>query len=91
MGRAGGFRAKSCCVLEDAFGTGIVNELFASNEALFHRDLAPGAETVGQFRQRYVGGCCHARHSLRPLRTLSTDRVGSGGVLQKKVSISPLT
>jgi len=73
MRGAGWFRAEPGRVLEDAFRAGVVDELLAADEALPHRHLAPGAEAIGKFRQ----GCVrsrHARHSLRPLRTLSTDR-----------------
>jgi hypothetical protein len=35
-------------VLEDAFRAGVVDELFAADETLFHRHLAPGAEAVGK-------------------------------------------
>lgn len=82
MNGAGWFRAKSGRVLEDALRAGVVNELVAADEAFFHRDLAPGAEAIGKCCQGYVRGCRHVRHSLRPLRTLSTDRVDSepGGV-----------
>ena len=71
----GWFRAEPGRVLEDALRAGVVDELFATDEALLHRHLAPGAEAIGKFRQGCVRGRSHARHSLRPLRTLSTDRV----------------
>jgi hypothetical protein len=43
--------------LEDALRTGIVNELFAADEAFLHRYPAPGAEAIGKFRQ----GCVRDR------------------------------
>ena len=48
MNGAGWFRAKSGRVLEDALRAGVVNELVAADEAFFHRDLAPGAEAIGE-------------------------------------------
>ena len=74
MRGAGWFRAEPGRVLEDAFRAGVVDELLAADEALPHRHLAPGAEAIGEFCQGYVGRRSHAQHSLRPLRTLSTDR-----------------
>ncbi|HZC81453.1 MAG TPA: hypothetical protein VE222_06990, partial [Nitrospiraceae bacterium] len=68
-------------VLEDALRAGVVDELLAADESLLHRQPAPGAEAIGQvgggrslvrFRWGDIG---HVRHSLRPLRILSIDRV----------------
>jgi hypothetical protein len=41
------FWAKPGCVLEDALRAGVVDELFATDETLLHRKLAPGAEAIG--------------------------------------------
>jgi len=35
-------------VLEDALWAGVVDELLATDEPLFHRHLAPSAETIGE-------------------------------------------
>ena len=68
-------------MLEDALRAGIVDELLAADETLLHRQPTPGAEPIGEigggwsrvrFRRGDIG---HVRHSLRPLRTLSIDRV----------------
>jgi len=48
MRGTGWFWAKSGRVLEDALWAGIVDELFAADETLFHRHLAPGAEAIGE-------------------------------------------
>jgi hypothetical protein len=45
---AGWFLANPGCMLEDALRAGVVDELFATNETLLHRKLAPGAEAVGK-------------------------------------------
>ena len=45
---AGWFLTEPGCVLKDALRAGIVDELFATNETLLHRKLAPGAEAVGK-------------------------------------------
>ncbi len=42
-------RAQPGRVLEDTFRTGVVDELFAADEALLHRHLAPGAEAIREF------------------------------------------
>jgi hypothetical protein len=83
MRRAGRFWSEPCGVLEDALRAGIVDKLFAADETLLHRQPTPGAEAIGevgggwsQIRFRR-GGIGHVRHSLRPLRTLSIDRVVS--------------
>ena len=81
------FLAEPGRVLEDALRAGIVDELLAADEALLHRHLAPGAEAIGKFCQGCVRGR-HARHSLRPLRTLSTDRETDDRLIRKKVSLS---
>jgi hypothetical protein len=36
-------------VLEDTFRAGVVDELFATDEALLHRQLAPRAEAIREF------------------------------------------
>jgi hypothetical protein len=78
---AGRFWTKPGCVLEDALRAGVVDELLATDETLLHRHLAPGAEAIGEVgRGRSRVRCewsdmSHVRHSLRPLRTLSIDRV----------------
>ena len=48
MRGAGWFWAEPGCVLEDAFRAGVVDELLAADETLLHRQLAPGAEAVGE-------------------------------------------
>ncbi len=48
MRGAGWFWAEPGCVLEDTFWAGVVDELLATDEAFFHRDLAPGAEAIGE-------------------------------------------
>src|SRR3972149_5374936 len=60
-------------VLEDALRAGVVDELFAADETLFHRHLAPGAVAIGEFGQGCIRGRVHVRHSLRGLQTLSTE------------------
>jgi len=81
MRGAGRFWSESRCVLEDALRARVVDELLAADETLLHRQPAPGAEAIGEvgggwsrvrFRRSDIG---HVRHSLRPLRTLSIDRV----------------
>ena len=74
MFRCGEFGGQPGRVLEDAFRTGIVDKLFAADKALFHRDSAPGAESVGEVRHGGIKGRRHDRHCLRGLQTLSTDR-----------------
>jgi hypothetical protein len=78
---AGRFWTESGGVLEDALRAGIVDELLAADETLLHRQPTPGAEAVWEvgggrslvrFRWGDIG---HVRHSLRPLRILSIDRV----------------
>ncbi len=44
----GRFWAEPGCVLEDALWAGVMDELFATDETLLHRYLAPGAETIGK-------------------------------------------
>jgi len=48
MRGAGWFLAEPGCVLEDTFRAGVVDELLAADETLFHRHLAPGAEAIGE-------------------------------------------
>ena len=68
-------------MLEDALRAGIVDKLLAADETLLHRQSTPGAEAIGEVgggwsRARFRrGGIGHVRYSLRPLRTLSIDRV----------------
>jgi hypothetical protein len=50
MRGAGWFWAEPGCVLEDTLRTGVVDELLATDEAFFHRYLAPGAEAIGEIR-----------------------------------------
>jgi hypothetical protein len=38
-------------MLKDALGTGVMNELTASHQALGHRNFTPGAESL-----RHIGG-----------------------------------
>ncbi len=40
-------RFDAACVLKNAFGAGVMNEVFAANQALSHEHLAPGAEAIG--------------------------------------------
>lgn len=54
MSREGGFRATVDClrldaarVLKNAFGAGVVNEMFAANQPFSHEYFAPGAEAIG--------------------------------------------
>ena len=68
------FRAEPGGVLEDALRAGVMDELFAADQALFHRHLAPGAEAVGEVGEGCIRGCHHERHCLRGPGTLSTDR-----------------
>jgi hypothetical protein len=42
----GGFRTAPRRVLEDALGTGVMDELSAGHQPLLHGHLAPRAETV---------------------------------------------
>jgi hypothetical protein len=35
-------------VLEDTFRAGVVDEVFATDEAFLHRYPAPGAEAIGE-------------------------------------------
>jgi len=42
------FRAEPGCVLEDALRTGVVDEVLAADETLFHLYSAPGAESIGE-------------------------------------------
>jgi hypothetical protein len=81
MRGAGRFWTESRGVLEDALRASVVDELLAADETLLHRQPTPGAEAIGEvgggwsrvrFRRGDIG---HVRHSLRPLRTLSIDRV----------------
>jgi hypothetical protein len=44
----GRFLAEPGCVLEDALWAGVMDELFATDETLLHRYLAPGAEAIGE-------------------------------------------
>ena len=46
--RAGWFWAKPGGVLENALRASVVDELLATDEAFLHRQLAPGAETIGE-------------------------------------------
>ncbi|MEK7349686.1 MAG: hypothetical protein AAB177_02355 [Nitrospirota bacterium] len=48
MRGAGWFWAEPGCVLEDAFRTGVVDELLAADETLLHLYSAPGAESIGE-------------------------------------------
>jgi len=74
-------------MLEDAFRTGVVNKLVAADQTLLHPESAPGAEAIGEVWRlvRFRGsGVGHVRHSPRPLRTLSIDRVTLDRVGAKK-------
>lgn len=83
-------------VLEDALRAGVVDELLTADETLLHRQPAPGAEAIGEvgggwsrvrFRRGDIG---HVRHSLRPLRILSIDRMVHERVdVKKKFFHSP--
>lgn len=96
MRGAGRFWTESRGVLEDALWAGIVDELLAADETLLHRQPTPGAEAIGdvgggwsrvRFRRGDIG---HVRHSLRPLRTLSIDRMVPERLgVKKSFSISP--
>ena len=46
MSRGGGLGPALRCMLKDAFGTGVMDKLSAGDQSLFHRHLAPGAETI---------------------------------------------
>jgi hypothetical protein len=46
--RVGRFLAKPGGVLENALRASVVDELLATDEAFLHRQLAPGAETIGE-------------------------------------------
>ena len=77
-------------MLEDAFRAGVVNKLVAADQTLLHPESAPGAEAIGEVGRgwrlvRFRGsGVGHVRHSPRPLRTLSIDRVIPDRVGAKK-------
>ena len=96
MQGAGWFWAEPGCVLEDALRASVVDELLAADETLLHRQPTPGAEAIGEvgggrsrvrFRRGDIG---HVRHSLRPLRTLSIDRVVPERLdVKKSFSIPP--
>ena len=45
---AGWFWSEPGCVLEDTLRAGVVDELLAADETLLHRQLAPGAEAIGE-------------------------------------------
>lgn len=66
-------------VLEDALRTGVMDELPSADQAFFHLDLAPGAQTVGEGVDREFRCITHGRHSLRGRRILSTEAVAEGG------------
>jgi len=94
---AGRFWPESRGVLEDALRARVVDELFTADETLLHRQPAPGAEAIGEvgggwsrvrFRRGDIG---HVRHFLRPLRTLSIDRVTPDRVGAKKKFLYPLS
>ena len=77
-------------MLEDALRAGVVDELLAADQALFHRKSAPGAEAIWEigWGRRLVrcwrSDIGHMRHSLRPPRTLSIERVASERLGVKK-------
>jgi hypothetical protein len=54
FGSSTGLRPEPCGVLEDALGTGVMQELISADETLLHFDFAPGAEPV---RQRINRDC----------------------------------
>lgn len=85
-------------VLEDALGARVMDELLSADQSFLHLDLAPGAEAIGEFGQRWVRSRGHGRHFLRGRRTLSTERDGalwprlgkiflSSAVLVKKIVV----
>jgi hypothetical protein len=91
------FWAESGCVLEDALRAGVVDELVAADETFLHRETTPGAEAIWKVGRRrsqvwfcgsHIG---HVRHSLRPLRTLSIDRMASEHLRVKKKFFHPLS
>ena len=55
----GGFRTAPRRVLEDALGTGVMDELSAGHQPLLHGHLAPRAETVGDVGRGSFGGGGH--------------------------------
>ena len=94
---AGWLRAEPGCVLEDALRAGVVDELIAADQALFHRESAPGAEAIweigwGRRLVRFWGSdIAHIRYSLRPPRTLSIDRGTPDRLGAKKKFLHPLS
>ena len=66
-------RGQPGCVLKDTFRAGVVDELFASDEAFLHLDSAPGAESIGKVRRGSFRRGGHGRHCVREPQTLSTE------------------
>jgi hypothetical protein len=71
------FESQSRGVLKDAFRAGVMDKLVAADQALLHRNAAPGAEPVWEVGRGGVLRRSHGGHCLRGLRTLSTESAGT--------------
>ena len=67
------FESQSRGVLKDAFRAGVMDELVATDQALLHRNAAPGTEPVRKVGRGGVLRRSHGGHCLRGLQTLSTE------------------
>lgn len=93
--RAGWFRAKPGCVLEDALRAGVMNELLPPDETLLHRKPTPGAEAIrkvgwGRRVQYRWGDMSHGdilSDRREPCQSIEWPLTASA---RKKVSISSL-
>jgi hypothetical protein len=60
-------------MLEYALGTGVMDELFPTDEPFLHQNLAPGTEAVGQVNSRCIRKSSHGGVLFLSVVTLSTD------------------
>ena len=58
--RGGGSGPASRRMLENAFGTGVMDELATGDQALLHGHLAPRAQAVGDLGGGRFGAGCHS-------------------------------
>jgi hypothetical protein len=80
-----GFWAEPGRVLKDALWAGVVDELFAADEALLHGHLAPGAKTIGEFGQGYIS----RRHGRIVSEGRESCQPGGAGATAEKFSCDP--
>ena len=78
MLRCDRFESEPGRVLKDAFRTRVMDKLIAADQALLHRDAAPGTEPVWEVGRGRNVGRSHGRHCLRGPQTLSTEGASAG-------------